>query len=88
MEPLDELYELFDISIAITSAEEVENDSNAVLDWLGETGASYVAVHFDLDVLETTEFYSAAWHDPNGLRIEAAVRVHPMEKLETTQKAD
>ena len=75
MEPLDELHERFGISIASTSAEEVENDSSVVLEWLRSTGASHVAVHFDLDVLEPTEFYSAAWHDPNGLRIEAAVRL-------------
>jgi arginase len=75
MEPLDELRELFDISIPVVSAEQVEQNSDAVLEWLGDVGASRVAVHFDLDVLEPTEFNSAVWHDPDGLKIEAAVRL-------------
>ncbi|UCG23883.1 MAG: arginase family protein [Chloroflexota bacterium] len=75
MEPLDELRELFDISIPVVSAEQVEQNSDEVLEWLRAVNAVHVAVHFDLDVLEPTEFNSAVWHDPNGLKVEAAVRL-------------
>jgi arginase len=74
-EPLDDLRELFDISIPVVSAGQVEQNSDPVLEWLDDVGASRVAVHFDLDVLEPTEFNSAVWHDPDGLKIEAAVRL-------------
>lgn len=69
------LREQFGISIPNASAEHVENDGGAVLEWLRDIGASRVAVHFDLDVLEPAEFISAVWHDPNGLRVEAAIRL-------------
>jgi arginase len=75
LEPLAELRERFDISIPNISAGQVENDSSPVLDWLRGTGASHVAVHFDLDVLDSGDFNSALYHEPNGLRAEAAVRL-------------
>ena len=75
LEPLADLRDERGISIPNTSAEQVENDSGAVLEWLRGIGASQVAVHFDLDVLEPTEFNSAVWHDPNGLKVEAAIRL-------------
>jgi arginase len=34
-----------------------------------------VAVHFDLDVLDPSDFSSALGSDPNGLRIAAAIRL-------------
>ena len=75
MEPLDDLRERFCFSLPNIPAEQVESDSSAVLDWLRGSGASHVAVHFDLDVLEPVDFNSAVYREPDGLRIEAAVRL-------------
>ena len=75
MEPLEEIETKYGIRFPIATAEQVENDSTVVLDWLESLKASQVAIHFDLDVLEPTEFNSAAWHNPNGLKTEAAVRL-------------
>jgi arginase len=75
LEPLDELRERFGISIPNIPAEQVEQDSSAVIDWLRGIGAAHVAVHFDLDVLDPRDFNSAVGHDLNGLRVEAAIRL-------------
>lgn len=75
LEPLDELRERFGISIPNVPAEQVEQDSSAVIEWLRRIGAEHVAVHFDLDVLDPRDFNSAVGHDPNGLRAEAAIRL-------------
>lgn len=75
LESLDKLRERFGISIASVSAEEVEHDSGPVIEWLRRAGTAHVAVHFDLDVLDTRDFISAVGHDPNGLRVEAAMRL-------------
>src|SRR5262249_46638936 len=69
LEPLDDLRERFGITLPNATAAQVEHDSSAVLAWLRSTGASHVAVHFDLDVLEPQDFRSAVGHDPNGLRV-------------------
>lgn len=74
-EPLQELQERYGITIASASVEQVEKDSSAVLDWLRETGVSRVAVHFDLDVLDPSEFTSAVFLEPRGLMPEAVVRL-------------
>jgi len=34
-----------------------------------------LAVHFDLDVLEPADFSLAVYRDPDGLRVEAAIRL-------------
>lgn len=75
LEPLEELRELFGITIANVPAEQVEQDSSAVIDWLRDIGAARVAVHFDLDVLDPRDFNSAVGHDLDGLRAEAAIRL-------------
>jgi arginase len=75
LEPLDELRERFGISIPNISAEQVEQDSSALIEWLRSIGAAHVAVHFDLDVLDPRDFNSAVGRDPNGLRAEAAIRL-------------
>lgn len=75
LEPLEELRELFGITIANVPAEQVEQDSSAVIDWLRDIGAARVAVHFDLDVLDPRDFNSAVGHDLDGLRAEAAIQL-------------
>ncbi|WP_369039234.1 arginase family protein [Stenotrophomonas maltophilia] len=44
-----------------------EQGSAPVLDWLRSTGARHVAVHFDLDVLETSGFRAQLMANPSGL---------------------
>lgn len=75
LEPLDELRERFGISIPNIPAEQVEQDSSAVIEWLRRIGAAHVAVHFDLDVLDPRDFNSAVGQDPDGLRAEATIRL-------------
>lgn len=72
---LDILRDRFGVSLPSVSAEQVEHDSSAVLEWLHSTGAGHVAVHFDLDVLDPHDFLSAVGHDPDGLRAGAAIRL-------------
>lgn len=71
----DELYKRFNVSIPYITAEQVEHTSGPVIEWLRSTGAAHVAVHFDLDVLDPSDFKSAFGIDPNGLRAEAAIRL-------------
>jgi arginase len=77
LEPLDDLRERSGISLPNLSAEQVEQDSGALINWLQSIGAAHVAVHFDLDVLDPPDFNSAVGHDPNGLRAAAAIRLLP-----------
>lgn len=54
---------------------EVADNSSALMEWLKNTGASKVVIHFDLDVLEPTEMRAAVGNDPNGMRIAEVLRV-------------
>lgn len=44
------------LDIRIASPEALEESSQAVLEWINETGVKYVAVHWDLDVLSPEDF--------------------------------
>ena len=55
--------------------EEVAADSDALRAWLKSCGASKVVVHFDMDVLDPAEIVAAVGTDPDGMKIEAVVRV-------------
>lgn len=46
--------------------EELEADSEPVLEWLRRTGAKHLAVHFDLDVLDASLFRSLSFSKPGG----------------------
>lgn len=51
-------------------------DGNGKLDeWLGSCGASKVAVHLDLDVLDATKIYLAVGNDASGLTLGQVSRV-------------
>jgi arginase len=43
---------------------DLATDSHAVLNWLEETGARKVAIHFDLDVLDPAQFRSLLFANP------------------------
>lgn len=55
--------------------EEVSKDSSKILDWIKLTGAKYVLIHFDMDVLEPTEIIPAVGVVSEGMRIDEVTRV-------------
>lgn len=64
-----------ELGVKHLSPKEVAGNSNAVLSWLKETGASKVLVHFDLDVIDPQEMIAAVGTDPDGMRIAEVIRV-------------
>lgn len=54
---------------------DVADNSAAIMSWLKESGASKVLIHFDLDVLDPAEIIAAVGTDPNGMKINEAVRI-------------
>lgn len=57
------------------SSVEVADNSSLVIQWLKNTGASKVVIHFDLDVLDPTDLIAAVGTDPDGMKIDEVVRV-------------
>lgn len=57
------------------SPAEVVDNSDAILTWLQETGASKVVIHFDLDVLDPNEIIAGVGVEPDGMKIKEVVRV-------------
>lgn len=57
------------------SPAEVADNSDAILTWLQETGASKVVIHFDLDVLDPNEIIAGVGVEPDGMKIKEVVRV-------------
>lgn len=55
--------------------EETASDSEKVIEWLRNTGASNVAIHFDMDVLDPNEIIAAVGVVPDGMKIAEVVRV-------------
>ena len=57
------------------SPAEVADTSEAIVEWLKNTGTSKVLIHFDLDVIDPAEMIAAVGTDPNGMKIDEVVRV-------------
>ena len=57
------------------SPDQVADNSNWILDWLKNTGAKKVLIHFDLDALDPAEIIAAVGTDPDGLKIDIVVRI-------------
>ena len=55
--------------------EEVAENSDKIIKWLKECGASKVLIHFDLDVLEPKELIAAVGVVENGMKIKEVIRV-------------
>lgn len=64
-----------ELGIKGLSPEEVAEDSSAILEWLKSTGVSKVVIHFDLDVLNPAEIIAGVGVEPDGMKINEAVRV-------------
>ena len=54
---------------------DVRGNSEAVLDWLQQTGKRKAMIHLDLDVLDPQEFRIAVGTDPNGIGVGDTVRI-------------
>ncbi|SBV98150.1 arginase family protein [uncultured Dysgonomonas sp.] len=57
------------------SPAEVSDNSFVVMEWLKQVGVSKVVIHFDMDVLDPAEIIAAVGTDPDGMKIDEAVRV-------------
>lgn len=55
--------------------EETVSGSEKVIEWLRNTGASNVVIHFDMDVLDPNEVIAAVGVVPGGMKIAEVVRV-------------
>lgn len=45
-----------ELNLRIAAPEQLERDSQAVMDWVRQENIQYLAVHWDLDVLSPTDF--------------------------------
>lgn len=57
------------------SPEDVSKNSDAIREWLKSCGASKVAIHFDMDVLDPNDIIAAVGVVLNGMKMAEAVRV-------------
>ncbi len=64
-----------ELGIKGLSPAQVAENSDAVIDWLKNTGVSKVVVHFDMDALDPAEIIAAVGTDSNGMKISEVVRV-------------
>ena len=55
--------------------EETVSGSEKVIEWLRNTGASNVVIHFDMDVLDPNEIVAAVGVVPDGMKIAEVVRI-------------
>jgi arginase len=64
-----------ELAVKGVSPSEVAENSSAVTEWLKNTGASKVVIHFDLDVLDPSDLIAAVGVVPGGMKIDEVVRV-------------
>lgn len=53
------------LGLRMATPSQLANDNEPVLDWLRSTGAKHVAIHFDLDVIDPSQFRSLNFTMPN-----------------------
>ena len=53
------------LGLRMATPSQLAEDSEPVLDWLRSTGARHVAIHFDLDVIDPSQFRSLNFTMPN-----------------------
>lgn len=64
-----------ELGIKQLTVQEVQTTSTPIIQWLKQTKASKVVIHFDLDVLDPTEIIAAVGTDPQGLTIDQTIRI-------------
>ena len=60
---------------SITHFAPKEASSENIINWLKNSNASKVLIHFDLDVLDPNEIIAAVGVSPNGMKINQVVRI-------------
>jgi arginase len=61
--------------LSVFTPDELRSTSAPVLDWLGDTGATQVAIHFDVDTIDADEMQLGLGADRGGLTSAQARRV-------------
>ncbi len=64
-----------EMGILHIAPEDLRKSSAAILEWLEETGAERVSIHFDLDALDPAEIVLAAGWASDGLKMAEAARL-------------
>jgi arginase len=55
--------------------DDLHHSSQPLLDWLAASGCAHVAIHFDVDVVDSNEIVFGLGPEPDGLTSEEARRV-------------
>jgi len=63
----DDYPHVADWGIPAFSPDELRESSQTLLDWLAATGCSRVAVHFDVDTIDSNEIVLGLGAEPDGL---------------------
>ena len=63
----DDYPHLAEWGLLLFSPDELRESSTPLLDWLAGTGCSRVAVHFDVDTIDSNEIVLGLGAEPNGL---------------------
>lgn len=64
-----------DWGLASFAPDQLRSDSRALLEWLAGTGCSRVAIHFDVDTIDSREVVLGLGAEPCGLNSEQARRI-------------
>lgn len=57
------------------TSEDVRENSDKITQWIKQTGAKHILIHFDMDVLDPAEVIPAVGVVPDGMKINETVRV-------------
>lgn len=64
-----------ELSIKGLAPKETADNSSAIMEWLKNTEASKVVIHFDLDVIDPADMIAGVGVEPDGMKTEEVVRV-------------
>lgn len=64
-----------ELGVKSLTPSEVADNSNAILEWLKETGVSKVVIHYDLDVLDPNDLIAGVGVEPGGMTENEVIRV-------------
>ena len=57
-----------ELSIKGLAPKETADNSSAIMEWLKNTGASKVVIHFDLDVIDPADMIAGVGVEPDGMK--------------------
>lgn len=64
-----------ELGIKSLTPSEVAGSSDALLEWLKETGVSKVVIHYDLDVLDPDDLIAGVGVEPGGMTVNEVIQV-------------